>query len=246
MHDRKPSPHFRLSCNLARCFIRYLRRCQRSPLLKAAHSIRLPSVHYGHSFNYWGEVADPEGFATTGGARASRCAILCLHDRAPERRLNLGEGVVGPDAGVPLLGGCSRLVAQRAAYCFDRRAAVLGLLGERRPEGLEPAELHAAPLHEIGLDLPQPGIAWLCDTLSARPGPAQRNQQVVLIRAEVFGPLREVVRDCGPGLLDDGCEVPRRPRSLALRMRHIDAHPVEVEVCELGKPDLLGAQPAER
>src|SRR2546422_601189 len=34
---------FRLSCNLARCFIRYLRRCQRSPLLEAAHSSRAPA-----------------------------------------------------------------------------------------------------------------------------------------------------------------------------------------------------------
>jgi hypothetical protein len=36
----KPLPDFRLPCNLARCFIRYLRRCQWSPLPKAAHSIR--------------------------------------------------------------------------------------------------------------------------------------------------------------------------------------------------------------
>src|SRR5256886_17630310 len=35
---------FRLSCNLARCFIRYLRSCQRSPFLVAAHSIREPSA----------------------------------------------------------------------------------------------------------------------------------------------------------------------------------------------------------
>src|SRR2546427_12789963 len=52
---------FRLSCNLARCFIRYLRRCQRSPLLEAAHSIRVPSVHDSSFLQLLGRSSGPGG-----------------------------------------------------------------------------------------------------------------------------------------------------------------------------------------
>src|SRR5207244_726241 len=55
---------FRLSCNLARCFIRYLRRCQRSPLLEAAHSIRVPSVHDSSFLQLLGRSSGPGGIRT--------------------------------------------------------------------------------------------------------------------------------------------------------------------------------------